>query len=127
MIRNADSGATVLSNRLVKYLIIAGLVLGAAAGSRYLVKFIVNYTSKQTVPQGRKDRQIEALFKKTRTAMNKGDIKEACACMAEIDDLDPSKEYKPNTHTALQKQLDRAMENEEAEQERSEQESSERE
>lgn len=85
VVKAADAGGTLLSNPLVKYLLIAAVLGGAAFGSAKLVQFIVTYTSQEVVAQQRvPEAEIRRLDKEIRKAAIGGDVTAAEESLAEI-------------------------------------------
>lgn len=85
VVKAADAGGTVLSNPLVKYLIIAAVLGGAAYGSVTLVTYLVNYTNAQVAGQQKiPEDRIRELDKETRKAALQGDVASAQSALDEI-------------------------------------------
>lgn len=104
----ADAGGTILSNTLVKYLIIAGLFAGGAYGSVKLVQFIVTYTNDEITVQPRDEDRIKDLEIETRRAIAAKEFAKANDLMKQMLDIDPTRERHRN-YQQLQKQLEDAM------------------
>ncbi|HPF39818.1 MAG TPA: hypothetical protein P5081_14905 [Phycisphaerae bacterium] len=108
VVKAADAGGSILSNPLVKYLIIAALLGGGAYGSVKLVTFIVNYTSGEVTSGPKPDELIADLEMKTRKAAASGDLAQAEAHLAEILRVLPEyKTKRPRDYEDLMSRIER--------------------
>lgn len=101
--RIADGFGSFLSNLLVKYLIVAGLLGGGALGSVYLVKMITTHIGKDTAPQPSRQEQIKALYKQFDAALAAHQLSRAKRTLDEILRIDPTKERNRNYTTRLKR------------------------
>ncbi len=104
----ADAGGSILSNALVKYLIIAGLFAGGAFGSVKLVQFIVTYSNEQVTVQPKAEDQIRELEIEARRALAANDYAKVNDLLRKMLDLDPSREQHRN-YVDLKTRLDKAV------------------
>jgi hypothetical protein len=105
----ADAGGTVLSNALVKYIIIAALLMGGAYGAITLVQFIVNYTSEEVTVGPKPAERIADLEIQIRKAAAAGDVELAESLLDDILKIDPTyKESHSRDYASLADRIDRA-------------------
>lgn len=99
----ADGCGAVLSNLLVKYLIIAAIIGGGALGSVFLVKTVTSYIGKDTAPQLTRQERVKELYKQFDIALKANQLSKAKQTLEAIIRLDPSKERNRNYTTRLKK------------------------
>lgn len=103
----ADAGGSVLSNPLVKYLIIAALLAGGVFGSVTLVRYIVTYTNKQVTVGPKADEQIRELEIEARRALANKQYAKVNDLLKKMLEIDPARERHRN-YKMLKQQLEDA-------------------
>jgi len=105
----ADAGGTVLSNPLVKYFIIAGLLGAGAYGSAKLWQYVGNYTSEEVRVGPKPEVRIAELELASRKAAASGKPDEAQLHLDEILKIYPKyKEERPRDYDDLVRRIERA-------------------
>ena len=103
----ADAGGTVAQNPWVRYLVIAGLLFGLAAGARYGIGYIVNYTAGEVTPQEKPEVAIKRLEKEAREAIFSKQFDVAESKLSEMIQIDPNRKDHRN-YKMIREQLETA-------------------
>ena len=109
VMKAADAGGTVLSNSLVRYIIIAALLLGGAYGAITLVQYVVNYTNEEVTVGPKPAERIAELEKELRKAAASGDADAAQGFLDEILKVNPNfKEERKRDYDSLMDRIESA-------------------
>jgi len=107
----ADAGGTVAQNPWVRYLVIAGLLIGAAAAAQYGVGLLVGYANSEVTPNEKPEVALKRLEKEAREAIFSNQFDVAEAKLSEMLEIDPARKEHRN-YKAISSDLERRRDRE---------------